>query len=258
MRKYTEETWQEEKPRKKQTHTVSTWKGRRRRLFCVSACRAFPKRRLAPAAKKFKLKSCQLKQPNEKSKEAKQIKVLFCCCPPPSSSLLLFSLLLFSSSSLLRFFSYSQRHSHCFVTPLIPLTQHLSQEDRLWNYGCERIGASLGGTRISGWTNNFDGYQYYDCGGNDVIAGFNSYHSNNRVSRCFACRGGAEVPMQDLQPETRNKYKHTCIHPHTHNAHALTNPLWHLDTKPFVGGSPLARVLQEHARRTTHQLPVEC
>ena len=101
MRKYTEETWQEEKPRKKQTHTVSTWKGRRRRLFCVSACRAFPKRRLAPAAKKFKLKSCQLKQPNEKSKEAKQIKVLFCCCPPPSSSLLLFSLLLFSSSSLL-------------------------------------------------------------------------------------------------------------------------------------------------------------
>ena len=58
-----------------------------------------------------------------------------------------------------------------------------NKEDRLWNYGCERIGASLGGTRISGWTNNFDGYQYYDCGGNDVIAGFNSYHSNNREDR---------------------------------------------------------------------------
>ena len=130
MRKYTEETWQEEKPRKKQTHTVSTWKGRRRRLFCVSACRAFPKRRLAPAAKKFKLKSCQLKQPNEKSKEANQGPFLLLL---PA----FFSLLLFFSSSLLLFSSLRLPHlqspyqPHCLSTIMDGVDQEVVNLENL-------------------------------------------------------------------------------------------------------------------------------
>ena len=82
------------------THSVHVEGEEKKTLLCVGMS-SFPKTATCTRRQKFKLKSCQLKQPNEKSKEAKQIKVLFCCCPPPSSSLLLFSLLLFSSSSLL-------------------------------------------------------------------------------------------------------------------------------------------------------------
>ncbi|EGD82844.1 hypothetical protein PTSG_03476 [Salpingoeca rosetta] len=63
-------------------------------------------------------------------------------------------------------------------------------EDRVWSFGCAKVGYSLSGYTWTGYLNNLDGPLSYSCGGNRVITGIKSYHDDGTEDRVWAVQCG--------------------------------------------------------------------